>query len=144
MNKTKNTILSFTVFFLTAFIISNSVYYVSASDNPDYIYGKVIFSDNNIPVNAGFIKVLSTALKTENPSVLYTTEINQNGTFRIPGYIMLQTDGIKIMAYANDLDNSGMNFEPAVKELNSVLKNDGKVSEIIIKVNRIRKTETGY
>lgn len=109
---------------------------------PEYVYGKVVYSDNNAPVNNGNVTVRAINISGESGKVFEKAEINENGEFRLSRNIIQQTDEMEIMAYANDLDNIEFQFETRVSDLKSALKtSDGKF-DIILTVNRISNTNS--
>ncbi len=109
---------------------------------PEYFYGKVVYSDSNFPVNNGNVKIVSADISAEERKVFAEAEIGENGEFRIPRNLVPQTDGMEIMAYANDLDNIEFQYETKVTDFTKALEStDGKF-DIILTVNRIRNSES--
>ncbi|HMS64453.1 MAG TPA: hypothetical protein PKD83_04270 [Ignavibacteria bacterium] len=120
---------------------TNTVYSGENSIRPDYYYGKVVYSDNNIPVNGGFVKIYFSANGQNAEKIIAITEIQTNGVFKFPRSLITQTDGIKIMAYANDIDNNQILFESKTTDfMNLLTKGDGKY-DLLISVKRATSFE---
>lgn len=105
---------------------------------PDYIYGKVVYSDNNNPVNTGFVKVYITDEFNNETKILCIEKISGNGVFRIPKEYVLSSDHPKIMAYANDYDNANPPFKTFVSDIGSIMKKSGDYDMIISVVRNMR------
>ncbi|MBL8007475.1 MAG: hypothetical protein JNJ56_08090 [Ignavibacteria bacterium] len=105
---------------------------------PDYIYGKVVYSDNNNPVNTGFVKIYLTDEFNNEIKILCIEKIGGNGVFRIPKEYVLNSDHPKIMAYANDYDNANPLFKTFTSDISSVMKKSGDY-DMIISVDRNMK-----
>lgn len=130
--------------FLLTGMIFVSDYSFSNDKNlkPEYFYGKVVYSDSNIPVNNGNVRIISVNNSDESRIIIAVSEIGENGEFRIPRNLVPQADGMEIMAYANDLDNIEFQYETKVTDFKEALETtDGKF-DIILTVNRIMKSDS--
>lgn len=134
----KKVIIKIFPFLFLAILISSYSGITNAGINevkPDYIYGKVVYSDNNIPVNSGFVKVYITDEFNNEVKILCIEKIGGNGVFRIQKEFVLNSDHPKIMAYANDYDNANSIFKTFTSDIKSVLKKSGDY-DMIISVER--------
>lgn len=132
------------LFFLLTGMLLITDYSFSNDKNlkPEYFYGKVVYSDSNIPVNNGQVRIISVNNTGETRNIIAVSEISENGEFRLPRSLVPQTDGMEIMAYANDLDNIEFQYETKVTDFKEALETtDGKF-DIIITVNRIMKSDS--
>ncbi|MBK8553072.1 MAG: hypothetical protein IPL53_19220 [Ignavibacteria bacterium] len=107
-----------------------------ATATDKYIYGKVLYSDNLTPVSEGNIKVFMYSELSKTEVVIEKTTINPNGEFKI-SVPPLTANGIKIMAYPNEIDNIQNPFEKKVIDYDLALKNRSGENEIIIKVEKL-------
>lgn len=122
-------------------LFSNAIISAENPNRPDYYFGKVIFTDNLNPVQSGFVKVYTSENNQIDGKVLAIVEIQSDGVFKLPKGIIHQTDGIKIMAYANDLDNFGSEFNPLILDFQNAMKNSDEKFDIIIRVVRTENTK---
>jgi hypothetical protein len=122
-------------------LFSDAIISAEKSNRPDYYFGKVIFTDTHNPVQSGFVKVYTSENNQIDGKVLAIVEIQSDGVFKLPKGIIHQTDGIKIMAYANDLDNFGNEFNPIIMDFQNSMKNSDEKFDIIISVVRTENTE---
>lgn len=133
------------IYLISIFLFSLSATNVINADVPDYVIGKVIYSDSKIPVSGGTIKVIRTDEISGEEILIESTVIQQNGIFKLLKESIQQTDGIKIMAYPNDYDNGENDFEPKDTELKEAIDNSDKEFSIIISVDKVTtKIETGF
>lgn len=127
----------FLFFVLNLILITNTKISSANDDNPVFIFGKVIYADNGIPVSEGKIKAFIEDEINNQIRILETTTINPNGEFKIlihPGQF---EHGIKIMAYPNDYDNLDVPFETKVTDLKEILAlNNEGLQSVVIKVSR--------
>lgn len=114
-------------------LLLNQQYEAKASDK--YIYGKVLYSDNLTPVSEGNIKVYMYSGLSKSEVVIEKTTINANGEFKI-SVPPLTANGIKIMAYPNEIDNIQNLFEKKVIDYELTLKSREGEREIIIRVEK--------
>ena len=121
-----------TGFFL--FTVSGILYDAQAS--PDYLTGKVQYSDDHSPVTEGNVKIMTFDKSTRTYNVLETITIDQQGSFKVNRNLILTTDEIRIMAYPNDVDNNGNPFEPKEINLQNYEYTENKNFEILIEVDR--------
>jgi len=121
-----------TGFFL--FTVSGILYDAQAS--PDYMTGKVQYSDDHSPVTEGNVKIMTFDKSTRTYNVLETITIDQQGSFKVNRNLILTTDEIRIMAYPNDVDNNGNPFEPKEINLQNYEYTENKNFEILIEVDR--------
>lgn len=119
-------------FFL--FIVSGNLSDALAS--PDYLTGKVQYSDDHSPVTEGNVKIMTFDKSTRTYNVLETITIDQQGTFKLNRNLIFITDDIRIMAYPNDVDNNGNPFEPKEIYLQNYEYADSKNFDILIEVDR--------
>lgn len=136
MNKIKIIPQAILIYFISCFLFYNSVYSFNFTDQPEYINGKVIYTDTQLPVNGGFVKIYWTEKENGKEIILENSVIQQNGTFKIFKETIQQTDGIKIMAYPNDYENFENNFEPKSLDLKEVIEVSENEYSIIIKVEK--------
>ncbi len=116
-----------------------------AGDNKSkVISGKVVYSDNNSPVNGGSVKVIRNSVPNGIETVIEKAVINSNGQFRLSNISPGNTDGVKIMCYPNDYEDN-IQFEPVTVDFNSALTSSGNEYNVIIKVERSSmKNPKGY
>lgn len=126
---------------LSLLMFSNTILSAENPNRPDYYFGKVIYSDNHNPVNSGYVKIYLSSVNQIEGKVLATVEIQSDGIFKLPKGIIHETNGIKIMAYANDLDNFGNEFEPLILDFQNSLKHSNEKFDIILSVVRTENTE---
>ncbi|MEO6694001.1 MAG: T9SS type A sorting domain-containing protein [Ignavibacteria bacterium] len=120
---------------IVAFIFNTSF---AESLSTEFIYGKVVYSDNFTPVEEGNIRVIIYDGKGEG-RIIETVAIQNEGSFRITKKPLESTDGIKIMAYPNDIDNSeDVPYEATVVEASNILTGNKGQEILTIKVERIR------
>lgn len=129
-------VLIFILSIVTLTGFTNFNYFVKS---PDYIFGKVIFSDNRSTVNTGFVKVFKSENKDTEYNFLQIAAIDQNGVFKLNRNVVSETDGIKIMAYVNDVENMVNEFEPKVMDIKEALSVNGERYEMLIIVERNKK-----
>lgn len=110
-----------------------------AADN--YIYGKVLYSDNLTPVSEGNIKVYMYSALSKSEVEIEKTTINPNGEFKI-SVPPLTANGIKIMAYPNEIDNIQNPFEKKVIDYDLALNNKAGENEIVIKVEKLKNNKS--
>ncbi|HQY52813.1 MAG TPA: T9SS type A sorting domain-containing protein [Ignavibacteria bacterium] len=127
-----------TGFFL--FTVSGILYDAQAS--PDYLTGKVQYSDDHSPVTEGNVKIMTFDKSTRTYNVLETITIDQQGSFKVNRNLILTTDEIRIMAYPNDVDNNGNPFEPKEINLQNYEYTENKNFEILIEVDRATSTNS--
>jgi len=104
--------------------------------SPDYMTGKVQYSDDHSPVTEGNVKIMTFDKSTRTYNVLETITIDQQGSFKVNRNLILTTDEIRIMAYPNDVDNNGNPFEPKEINLQNYEYTENKNFEILIEVDR--------
>ena len=116
-----------------------------AGDNKNkVISGRVIYSDNNSPVNGGTVKIIRKSVPNGFETVIENAEINSNGQFRLSNILPGNTDGVKIMCYPNDVEDN-IQFEPVTVDFNSAVTSSGNEYNIVIKVERsLKKTPEGF
>ena len=116
-----------------------------AGDNKNkVISGRVIYSDNNSPVNGGTVKIIRKSVPNGFETVIENAEINSNGQFRLSNILPGNTDGVKIMCYPNDVEDN-IQFEPVTVYFNSAVTSSGNEYNIVIKVERsLKKTPEGF
>ncbi|MBV6480192.1 MAG: hypothetical protein HGGPFJEG_03044 [Ignavibacteria bacterium] len=132
------------IFFITFLVYSLSCISNLKADVPEYVNGKVIYSDSKIPVNGGIIRVIRVDEINGEEVLIESTVIQQNGTFKLLKETIQQTDGVKIMAYPNDYDNGENDFEPKDSDLKNALESNDKEFSIIISVDKANvKNQTG-
>ncbi|MBS1518353.1 MAG: T9SS type A sorting domain-containing protein [Bacteroidetes bacterium] len=109
--------------------------------SPDFISGKVVYSDDNSPVTGGNVNILSPDKDAGTFSIIGTVSIEPDGSFKVGRKIILQTDDIKIMAYPNDVDNNESQFEPKTIEVRNseIMENDN--FELLIVVDRVNSVK---
>lgn len=122
-------------------LFSNAVISEENRNKPDYYFGKVVFTDNHNPVKSGYVKIYTAESNQVDGKVLAIVEIQSDGVFKLPKEILNNTDRIKIMAYANDLDNFGGEFNPLTLDFQNALKNSDEKFDIIISVVRSESTK---
>lgn len=133
------------IYFISIFLSAYTVKAGFNADVPEYVHGKVIYTDSKIPVSGGIIKVIRFDDLNGEEVLIESTVIQQNGTFRLLKETIQQTDGIKIMAYPNDYDNGENDFEPKDTELKKALESNDKEFSIIINVDKVTvKSQTGF
>jgi len=110
-----------------------------AGDNKSkVISGKVVYSDNNSPVNGGSVKVIRNSVPNGIETVIEKAVINSAGQFRLSNIVTGNTDGVKIMCYPNDYEDN-IQFEPLTVDFNSAVTSSGNEYNIVIKVERSSK-----
>jgi len=110
--------------------------------SPDYMTGKVQYSDDHSPVTEGNVKIMTFDKSTRTYNVLETITIDQQGSFKVNRNLILTTDEIRIMAYPNDVDNNGNPFEPKEINLQNYEYTENKNFEILIEVDRATSTNS--
>jgi len=126
------------IYIVIAICVFDSSNLFAELKSTEFIFGKVIYSDNLSPVEEGNIRViLNDGLGKGR--IIETVSIQKDGVFKITKKSLLGTDGIKIMAYPNDYDNKEEPpYEPTVIEASNALTNSEAENTIIIKVERIK------
>ncbi|HRI84617.1 MAG TPA: T9SS type A sorting domain-containing protein [Ignavibacteria bacterium] len=109
---------------------------LSAGTSPDFIFGKVLYSDDHSPVTEGNVKIMTLDPSSRTYNVLEVISINSDGSFKISRKIILSTDDIRIMAYPNDVDNNELPFIPAEIGFDNQELTEKADYEIIIEVDR--------
>lgn len=103
--------------------------------------GRVIYSDNKSPVTGGTIRVMMTSTANSAAKEVESIQISDKGEFMIKNYLTGNlTDGIHIMCYPNEIDNSEGGFEPETLDFTTATSNHDANYAIIIEVNRIGKS----
>ena len=118
------------------FLIAVSGIISDAQASPDYLTGKVQYSDDHSPVTEGNVKIMTFDKSTRTYNVLETITIDQQGTFKVNRNLILDTDEIRIMAYPIDVDNNGNPFEPTEIDLQNYEYTESKNFDILIEVDR--------
>lgn len=114
---------------------------LSTASVDGFVLGMIKYSDTKEPVESGIIKVFVSD-KSEKVIRVLETVIIDNGSFRITNNPNLNTDGIKIMAYPNDVDNPESQFDPMVTDFKSAANSSRKKNEIVIYVERSETNES--
>ncbi|MBK8984161.1 MAG: T9SS type A sorting domain-containing protein [Ignavibacteria bacterium] len=118
---------------LSLILLNRQVY---AETSPDFIFGKVLYSDDHSPVTEGNVKIMTIDPSSRTYNVLETISINPDGSFKVSRKIILSTDEIRIMAYPNDVDNNEIPFLPTEIGLINQEVTEKVDFEIIIEVDR--------
>lgn len=131
-----------------ALIYIISVIFMSSSvnlfaDDDKYISGRVLYSDNSKPVKDGMIRVVNTNATDKGESIIEEAIIQSNGIFKIQNNPMLTSDGIKIMAYPNDVDNQENPFDPVTVDVKEAMTNSDEQFRMIIYVKRNKNLKRG-
>jgi len=138
MKKINLKILMKFIYVIIALSIFDSSNSFAEPKSTEFIFGKVVYSDNFSPVEEGNIRVILNGGRGEG-RIIETVSIQSNGVFKITKKSVEETDGIKIMAYPNDLDNDEEPpYEPAVIDASNALVNSEGENTFIIKVDRIK------
>ena len=126
------------------FLHMSDVTYAGDIKSRVVISGKVVYSDNNSPVNGGSVKVTRVNGASGIETVIENAVINSNGQFKLTNIVPGNTDDIKIMCYPNDYEDN-IQFEPVSVNFNSAKTNSGNEFSIIIKVERsVKKNPKGF
>ncbi|MFZ1320504.1 MAG: T9SS type A sorting domain-containing protein [Ignavibacteria bacterium] len=124
------------------FLFVTSGCFADASSSPDYLKGKVQYSDDHSPVTEGNVKIMTFDKSTRTYNVLETITIDQEGSFKVNRNLILTTDEIRIMAYPNDVDNNGNPFEPKEIYLQNYEYSNNENFDILIEVDRTISTNS--
>jgi len=136
MTKINATFLSLVIFILalsSTFINTNAY---SSDDLTKFIYGKVIYTDNHAAVTSGRIKIIVSGKSDRTETIIEESIISPTGVFRIKSIPHLTADGIKIMAYPNDVDVLPDAFESLTMDIGKAMINFNNEFAIILEVNR--------
>lgn len=141
MIKINSKYLTLLICIMTLSYISSTGYSHTDNEQDVFVYGKVVYADDNSPVPAGKIRVFNANNSVRSGSTIEIANILSNGVFKILRQSIETTDEIKIMAYPNDVDNSEIPFEPLTLDASTVVNNTDKEYEISIAVQRVKENK---
>ncbi|MEO8447177.1 MAG: T9SS type A sorting domain-containing protein [bacterium] len=136
MTKVNKTFLSLVIFMLA---LSSTFMYTNAYASDDltkFIYGKVLYTDNHAAVTSGRIKIIIAGKSDRTETIIEESIISPTGVFRIKSIPPQTADGIKIMAYPNDVDVLPDAFETLTMDIGKALVNFDNEFAIILEVKR--------
>lgn len=99
--------------------------------------GKVVYQNDKSPVSGGTIDVFLYSDDDESGKLIESVSINSAGEFTLTNVAGNQADGVKIMCYPNDIQDSHVGFSAKEVRLSDVNKVNDKGYDIIIEVRKV-------